>query len=77
MKDPNGSPVRNQNSARRVANKVYEFRCCVICGLQIPTCLTIAHLDQNPCNNDPDNLAFMCQTHHWMYDAGLYPVEAI
>jgi hypothetical protein len=39
--------------------------------------MMVAHLDQNAGNNDPDNLAIMCQTHHWMYDAGLYPVEAI
>ncbi|WP_367575368.1 HNH endonuclease signature motif containing protein [Aquibaculum arenosum] len=49
----------------------------MVCGLQIPTCLTIAHLDQDAGNNEPDNLAFLCQTHHWMYDAGLYPIEAI
>jgi hypothetical protein len=34
-------------------------------------------LDQRPENNDPDNLAFLCQTHHTMYDVGLYPIEAI
>ena len=39
--------------------------------------MTIAHLDHNAGHNEADNLAFMCQTHHWMYDAGLYPVEAI
>ena len=37
----------------------------------------IAHLDQNGGNNDPDNLAYLCGTHHWMYDAGLYPIKAI
>jgi hypothetical protein len=37
----------------------------------------IAHLDQNGGNNDPDNLAYLCGTHHWMYDAGLYPIAAI
>ena len=36
-----------------------------------------AHLDHNAGNNTPDNLARLCPTHHWMYDAGLYPVEAI
>ncbi|MFC0210578.1 HNH endonuclease signature motif containing protein [Chelativorans intermedius] len=71
------SAPRNQTEARRVANAAYESRCCVVCGLQVPTCLTIAHLDQDAGNNDPDNLAFLCQTHHWMYDAGLYPIEAI
>jgi predicted restriction endonuclease len=68
---------RNQAIARRTARSAYPFQCCVVCGLQVTTCLTIAHLDQNSGNNDPDNLAFMCQTHHWMYDAGLYPIEAI
>jgi predicted restriction endonuclease len=68
---------RRQGAARHAAAAAYPFRCCVICGLQIGTCLTIAHLDHNPGNNASENLAYMCQTHHWMYDAGLYPVEAI
>lgn len=68
---------RNQAEARRVAMAAYAFRCCVVCGLQVPTSLTVAHLDQSPDNNDPENLAFLCHTHHWMYDAGLYPIEAI
>ena len=71
------SVIRNQAEARRVANAAYPFRCCAVCGLQIATCLQIAHLDHNAGNNDPDNLARLCPTHHWMYDAGLYPVEAI
>jgi hypothetical protein len=58
-------------------NAAYPFRCCAVCGLQIETCLQIAHLDQDGGNNVPDNLARLCPTHHWMYDAGLYPVEAI
>ena len=62
---------RKQAAARRIAMGAYPFRCCVVCGLQIQTCLMVAHLDQNAGNNDPDNLAFMCQTHHWMFDAGL------
>jgi predicted restriction endonuclease len=48
-----------------------------VCGLQLATCLTAAHLDHNPGNNALDNLARLCPTHHWMYDAGLYPIEAI
>ena len=31
--------------------------------------LTIAHLDHQPENNDPDNLRAMCQRCHNMYDA--------
>lgn len=69
--------VRNQGEARKVTAQHYPFRCCVICGLQLPTLLMIAHLDQRAGNNDPDNLAYLCGTHHWMYDAGLYPIEAI
>ncbi len=68
---------RRQSEARRIAGEAYEHRCCVVCGLQIETCLTVAHLDHRASNNDADNLAFLCQTHHWMFDAGLYPIEAI
>ena len=68
---------RNQAEARRVLHKHYPVKCCVVCGLQIETCLTAAHLDQDPANNAPDNLAWLCQTHHWMFDAALYPIEAI
>jgi hypothetical protein len=39
--------------------------------------LTIAHLDQDSGNNDPDNLAWLCWTHHWMYDADFYPTDAV
>ena len=72
-----GISRRRQGEARHTAAVAYPFRCCVICGLQIGTSLTVAHLDHNPGNNLPDNLAYLCQTHHWMYDAGLYPLEAI
>lgn len=68
---------RRQGEARRVAAAAYEYRCCVVCGLQLQASLTVAHLDHNPGNNDFDNLAYLCGTHHWMYDAGLYPVAAI
>jgi hypothetical protein len=37
----------------------------------------VAHLDLQAGNNDPDNIAYLCGTHHWMYDAGVYPLEAI
>ncbi len=72
-----GIKPRDQAEARRVLNEHYPFKCCAVCGLQITTCLTVAHLDHDRSNNAPDNLAWLCQTHHWMYDANLYPVEAI
>lgn len=68
---------RNQAEARRVADKAYPFRCCVICGLQLAAGLQTAHLDHDATNNAADNLASLCPTHHGMYDAGLYPLEAI
>ena len=48
-----------------------------MCGLQLPACLQVALLDHNAANNMPDNLAYLCPTHHGMYDAGVYPIEAI
>ncbi|MGH7059417.1 MAG: HNH endonuclease [Stellaceae bacterium] len=68
---------RRQGEARKVAAEHYPFRCCVVCGLQLLASLTVAHLDHKPGNNDPDNLAYLCGTHHGMYDAGLYPIETI
>lgn len=59
---------RKQAAARKAAGAAYPFRCCVICGLQIEASLTVAHLDHHTGNNDPDNLAYMCGTRHWMYD---------
>ena len=39
--------VRNQAEARRVLNEHYPFKCCAICGSQLTTCLTVAHLDHD------------------------------
>src|SRR5258707_10727699 len=36
-----------------------------------------ARLDHNAGRNAPDNLAWLCWTHHWMFDADFYPLEAI
>jgi hypothetical protein len=68
---------RNQGEARRALKQAAPFVCCALCGLAIPTCITVAHLDHNAGNNKADNLAWLCQTHHWMYDCGFYPREAI
>lgn len=68
---------RRQGEARRVAAAEYPFVCCVVCGVQLASSMTVAHLDHRPGNNDPDNLAWLCPTHHGMYDCGLYPLEAI
>lgn len=66
------SSPRKQYEARKVADKAYEFHCCAVCGLQSSAGLTVAHLDHNAGNNEPDNLAHLCWTHHRMYDAALY-----
>ncbi|HEY3319922.1 MAG TPA: toll/interleukin-1 receptor domain-containing protein [Planctomycetota bacterium] len=47
-------------------------RCCFCSGLHNDYSEKrgqIAHLDGNPSNNDPANLAFLCQPHHDEYDA--------
>jgi hypothetical protein len=67
---------RNQAEARKVLAQNYKWRGCVVCGLELDV-LIAAHLDQQNWNNAPDNLAWMCGTHHDMYDRGLYPSEAI
>lgn len=78
MAEAGADPLpRRQGEARKVAQAAYPFVCCAICGLSLNGCLTVAHLDQAPGNNAPDNLAFLCHTHHWMFDAGLYPVDAV
>ena len=68
---------RRQAEARKIAKQSYPFQCCVVCGLQLPSALTVAHLDHQPGNNDPDNLAWLCGTHHWMFDCDLYPIVAV
>ena len=68
---------RNSSRARSVARSAYSRRCCVICGIEQEAALTVAHLDHRPENNAPRNLAYLCWVHHRMYDAGLYPKEAI
>lgn len=74
---PHSALVRRQTEARRVLDAQCPFRCCAVCGLQLASSLTVAHLDHNAGNNAPENLARLCPTHHGMFDAGLYPVEAI
>lgn len=68
---------RMQAVAIKTLREHYPFKCCVICGLQLETALDAAHLDQNAGNNLPDNLAWLCKTHHWMYDAQLYTITVI
>ena len=70
-------PIRRQGEARRIIDAAYTFKCCAVCGLEIATCLHLCHLDHNAGNNSKENLARLCPTHHWMFDAGLYPIEAI
>ena len=69
----------NSKNRRRIPDKIEtaillksKRRCCLCFGLngvQQQTRGQIAHLDNNPGNNDPDNLAFFCQPHHDEYDA--------
>lgn len=38
--------------------------------------LTVAHIDQNTENNNPDNLAALCQPCHLRHDAGQHAANA-
>lgn len=38
--------------------------------------LGVAHLDQNPANNDPSNLKVLCRGCHLRYDAPFHAVKA-
>jgi len=69
--------ARKSGRTRKVAREEYSFVCCAICGLRQDGAIDTAHLDQNPSNDEPGNLAFLCKTHHRMFDMGLYPVQAI
>ena len=74
-------PLRAPSAQRRSATKPrpagFSASIIPLNVARCAACLTVAHLDHDPGNNAPDNLARLCQTHHWMYDAGLYPIEAI
>jgi predicted restriction endonuclease len=34
-------------------------------------------LDHRAENNDADNLALLCRHHHWMFDVGLFALDAV
>ncbi|WP_212255656.1 HNH endonuclease [Bradyrhizobium liaoningense] len=66
---------RNQSEARRIAKIAYPHPGCCLCGQTMGE--ELAHLDHEASNNDPDNLAWLCNHHHWMYDAGLFSPAAL
>lgn len=66
---------RNQSEARRIAKIAYPHPGCCLCGQTIGE--ELAHLDHEASNNDPDNLARLCNHHHWMYDVGLFSSAAL
>ncbi|MCK1677754.1 HNH endonuclease [Bradyrhizobium sp. 150] len=67
--------VRNQNEARQIAKAAYPYPGCCLCGQTIGQ--ELAHLDHEASNNDPENLAWLCNHHHWMYDVGLFSLAAL
>jgi hypothetical protein len=66
---------RNQTEARRVAKLAYPYPGCCLCGQTVGE--QLAHLDHDASNNDPDNLAWLCNHHHWLYDIGLFSITAL
>ncbi|MBR1141680.1 hypothetical protein [Bradyrhizobium sp. AUGA SZCCT0431] len=65
---------RNQSDARRIARAAYPHPGCCICDNQH---VELAHLDHDPLNNDPDNLAWLCPTDHHRFDRGLIPLDGL
>ena len=65
---------RSQGEARRTARTAYPYPGCCICDNRH---VELAHLDHNPSNNDPDNLAWLCPTDHFRFDRGLIPSTAL
>jgi hypothetical protein len=66
---------RRQSIATRRCRRSYPFEVCSVCGTQYA--LDAAHLDGKPANNDPANLAWLCKSHHWLFDHHGLPVVAI
>ncbi len=71
---PSSKRLRRRAEARRVATAAYACRCCVVCGGEA---VGILHLDRENDNIDASNLAFACDTHRVMFEAGLYPAQAL
>lgn len=70
------NPFLRTPGARKACTLVHAPY-CAICGLSVLLALDVAHLDHRAGNNDPDNLAFLCKTHHKLVDVGFYPVEMV
>ena len=67
--------TRNQAEAKRIAKLAYPYPGCCLCGQTVG--LNLAHLDHRAENNHPDNLAWLCRHHRWMFDIGLFSVKAL
>lgn len=61
---------------RKLAFETYA-PICVYCGFGIKEVLEVAHLDCNPVNCEPANLAILCPTCHRMHDIDLIPTEVV
>lgn len=63
---------------RCCAEPIYDERnrCCSCRKRRPRVVLTIAHLDHDTSNNDPANLAALCQRCHLRYDAKLHAANA-
>jgi hypothetical protein len=68
-------PRSSNGVARRACGYAWPVQRCVICGIE--WCLCAAHLDGDTTNNASENLAWLCWTHHWLYECGIYPLGVI
>lgn len=59
------NPINPDNAGHKRAQAQYELKPCEICGATPKDAVIHRHhIDENPMNNAPDNIAFLCALHH-------------
>ncbi len=64
-------------NSRKIAQDHYNNHVCVWCGYGNPKIVEVAHIDRKRNNNKPENLVFLCPTHHREYDTGLIDTKMV
>lgn len=62
--------------AERVCTEAH-YQICAICALTQEVALEACHINNEPSDDNPDNLVWLCRTHHRMMDCGMYPGDIV
>lgn len=58
-------PINPDNAGHKRAHTLYEIQPCEICRVTPEEAVIHRHhRDENPMNNDPENITFLCAKHH-------------